>query len=141
MSGKTPILVTAFADVFFHSQDGIYFLDTLEGKLNRVADSKSDLEKMLDSEEGKDHYFLAGFIERAHRENLILNPEECYDFRLHPIVGGEMNFENIEKRSFLVALHLRGQLHEQVRHLPVGTKISGFSVVNESTKKPWWKVW
>ena len=99
LSGKTPIVVTAFADVFFQANDGIYFLDTVEGKLNKIAVSQEELESLLKSEESKDHYFLSGFIDRAISENLLLNEEECYDFKVHPIIGGKFEFENIEKRS------------------------------------------
>src|SRR5450830_925122 len=108
LAGKTPIRVTAFADVFFSAIDGIWFLDTIEGKLIRVSGSEIELDQMLETLENKDHYLLAGFIERAETENNELNGDECYDFKLHPIVGGSITYENIEKRSFLVVLHIRG---------------------------------
>ena len=83
---------------------------------------------------------LSGFVERAIREGTVLKQEECFDWKLPPIVGGSVDYSNVEKRSFLVALHLRGQLHEQTRQLPEGTKISKFVVVDEPSK-PWWKFW
>jgi len=145
LAGKEPLLVTAFADVFFKSADGIWFLDTLEGKLVRVSDTEEELQQKLSTAEGQDHYLFLPFVQRAEEEGLKLAADECYDFTLHPVIGGEVDMENIEKRSFLVALHIRGQLHEQVRHLPEGTKISGFKCESEEPMdkpvKPWWKVW
>ncbi|ATC63497.1 hypothetical protein CMV30_05745 [Nibricoccus aquaticus] len=138
---KKLILVTAFADVFFESADGIWFLDTLEGDLKHVCQSSEDLDAILSSDEGKDHYLLSGFVDRAIREGRILGEEECYDFRLHPVVGGAIDYSNIEKISAVVALHIRGQLHEQVRHLEPGTKISNFVFEPVKTPKPWWKLW
>jgi hypothetical protein len=38
-------------------------------------------------------------------------------------------------------LHIRGQLHEQVRNMIPGTKISKFTVVDEKAPQPWWKFW
>lgn len=138
---KEPVLVTAFADVFFESHEGIWFLDTLEGRIHRICDTREDLQQLLRTEQGEDHYLFAPLVHRAEAQGLTLGSGECYDFKLHPVVGGSIDFENIEKRSFLVALHLRGQLHEQVRHLPQGTRISSFEVVEDApAKKKWWKL-
>lgn len=141
IEGKQPWLVTAFADVFFDSPDGIWFLDTLEGKLKKVGETKAEVEHTLATEEGKDLYLFSGWVDRAIREGRILGNDECYDFRLHPIVGGQVDYSNVEKINLSVALHLRGQLHDQVRHMKPGTKISKFVLVDEQKVKPWWKLW
>jgi hypothetical protein len=141
LQGKNAMLVTAFADVFFSAPDAIWFLDTLEGKLRRVFGTREELERSLGTAEGQDHYLLSPFIDRAVREGLILSDSQCYDFKIHPIVGGQIVFENIERRDFKVALYLRGQLHDQVRHLKPGTKISGFKLAEEQARKPWWRLW
>jgi hypothetical protein len=141
IADRRPILITAFADVFFDSSDGVWFLDTLEGKLKRVCGTRVELESILATEEGKDLYLLSGFIDRAVRESMLLKEEECYDFRVHPVVGGAIDYSNVTTISFLVALHLRGQLHDQVRHLKPGTKISKFTFAENPTSKPWWKPW
>lgn len=43
--------------------------------------------------------------------------------------------------NFTVALNLRGQLHDQVRHMKPGTKISKFVLVHEKPTQPGWKFW
>ena len=141
VAGKQPFLVTAFADVFFKSDDGVWFLDTLEGKLKKICQTKEELDRILANEEGKDLYLLSGFVDRAVRESMVLKEDECYDFKIHPIVGGAIDYSNVRKMSFLVALHLRGQLHDQVRHMKPGTKISKFVMVEEKKPKSWWKPW
>jgi hypothetical protein len=141
IQGKQPILVSAFADVFFSSPDGIWFLDTLEGKLKNICSTRTELETILSTSEGQDLYFLSSFIDRAVREGLALSDEQCFDFKLHPIVGGAIDYPNIERTGFVVALHIRGQLHEQVRHMAPGTKISKFTLAEEKAPKPWWRPW
>ena len=145
LAGKVPVLVTAFADVFLQASDGIWFLDTYEGKLKKICETKEQLHDLLHTEKAQDLYLFAPFVQRAISEGMALTEEECYDFKLHPVVGGALEMENIEKRSFLVALHLRGQLHEQVRHLPPGTKINSFKLVEaaptHAPQKSWWKLW
>jgi len=138
---REPILVTAFADIFFSSADGIWFLDTLEGTFERTHDSREQLERALSAEEGRDHYLFGGFVDRAVESGLRLRPAECYDFKLHPKVGGAIEYENVEVRDFVVALSIRGQIHGQLRDLPDGTRISKFEIAGAPAPKPWWKRW
>ena len=138
---RKPILMTAFADVFFSGHDGIWFLDTLEGVLRFVCQSREELETIFSTQEGQDTYLLSPLVDRAIRDEKRLGARHCYDFKLHPIVGGPIEYDNIEVQEFMVVLNLRGQLHDQVRDLPVGTKISKFVLLNDKTSKPWWKFW
>ena len=129
--GKRPFLITAFADIFLEDSDGVWFLDTLEGKLKKMPQTKEELKKLLSTDEGMDLYLFSGFVDRAIREGMALVEDECYDFKINPIVGGPVNYSNVGKMSFLVALHLRGQIHDQVRHMEPGTKISKFVFADE----------
>ena len=128
IDSKQPILVTAFGDIFFSGADGIWFLDTLEGKMTKICESKDALTEILGTEDGENHYLFAGFVERAQREGMFLGNEQCYDFKINPVVGGKVEYNNIEPQNFVVAVNLAGQLHEQTRNLPDGARISGFTV-------------
>jgi hypothetical protein len=86
-------------------------------------------------------YLLAPFIDRAIHEGNSLSESQCYDFLVLPVLGGAVAYENIERQDFEVALNLRGQIHDQVRHLKPGTKISRFTITDEKANKPWWKFW
>ena len=44
------------------------------------------------------------------------------------VLGGEAAVENLEASDFVVTMHIRGQIHDQIRGLPPGTKITGFNV-------------
>jgi len=129
IEGKTPFAVTAFGDVFLESSEGIWFLDTLEGSLTIVSGTREELQEILNSEEGQDHFLMAGFVIRARNEGMNLEPGQCYDFKINPVVGGPIEFENIEIQNFVVSLNIGGQIHEQVKNLPPGTKISEFKFV------------
>lgn len=130
LQGREPILVTAFGDIFFAAKDGVWFLDTLEGTFQRVCSTRAELEELLTTTEGEDRYCLAGFVERACREGMVLRDGQCFDFTLHPVVGGKVEYANVQPRDFVVAVHIAGQLHQQVKQFPPGTKITRF-VVNE----------
>lgn len=140
IGSRKVIAVTAFADVFFQSDDGIWFLDTLRGELQHAFQTNEEFKQVLATEEGQDHYLFAAFVDRAIREEGQLDRTQCLDFKFHPSVGGPVDYSNVERSDFVVALNLRGQLHEQIRDLPPGTAISGFTFKDES-QKPWWKFW
>src|SRR6185369_16411754 len=126
IEGREPVLVTAFGDIFFAGKDGVWFLDTLEGVLQRVCSTRAELAALLATTAGEDRYCLAGFVERACREGMTLGPDQCYDFTLHPVAGGRLEYANIQPRDFVLAVHVAGQLHEQARHFPPGTRITRF---------------
>lgn len=55
--------------------------------------------------------------------------------------GGAVEFENVKTQDLLVALHIAGQIHEQVRNLPSGTKVNTVTIDTNASKsrKPWWR--
>ncbi len=122
-SGLVPFAVTAFGDVFFEGKGDIFFLDKVAGELENICDSKSDLEEILKTEEGRDHFLMFELVELANKSGLVLENDECYEFNIPPMLSGTMDLDNLGKMSFKVSLHVTGQLIGQVRDLPEGTAI------------------
>ena len=83
IESKQPILITAFGDIFFSGGDGIWFLDTLEGKLTKTCETRDALTEILGTEDGENHSLFAGFVERAQREGMLLERDQCYDFKIN----------------------------------------------------------
>jgi len=59
---------------------------------------------------------------------LVLTDQDVYSFKVPPVLGGQFDVPNIEVMHFVVTANLAGQLHQQIRELPPGTKISGFEM-------------
>lgn len=125
---KTPYAVTAMGDVFLEGEDGIWFLDRIEGKLSLAAVDRERLQQILNSEEGQDHYLWHGLVESAHADGMIPDDIECYDFKMAPILGGPTTLESLELRSFELVLNIAGQVHQQVKDLPAGTPVSQVNI-------------
>jgi hypothetical protein len=125
---KLPIAVTAFGDMFLESSEGIWFLDTLEGSFNKIASSGPELEAILKTQEGQRHFLLIGLVDRALEEGMTLDEGQCYDFKTNPILGGPIEYENMEIRDFVVSLYVSGKIHEQIKDLPPGTKIKDIEI-------------
>jgi hypothetical protein len=127
-SELNPILVSGFGDVFFEGPGGIQMLDTIEGRLNVVAADRAQLQERLNTIEGQDELLLAGLVEGATRRGLELHNGQCFDFKVAPVLGGEMSVETIEVMDFMVKLNIAGQIHRQVKDLPPGTKVGKVTI-------------
>ena len=127
-SGKEPFITTCFGDVFFESNEGVYFLDTLAGSLEKVASSKEELQEILNTEKGQDNFLMAGLALAAQESGLNIGEGECLDFKVNPVVGGSLTVENIDVMSFALSLDIAGQILKQVKDLHPGTKIDKVTI-------------
>lgn len=130
LKGKTPVLASLFGDVFLQDSRGYWFLDTIEGSLSHVAATRDELQAKLDSKEGQDQLLLGGLAMAAGRKGMGLKPDQVYDFQIPPVLGGKTDLSNITVMPFVVSMSIAGQLHDQVRKLPDGARISGIQVVD-----------
>lgn len=129
LTGMTPALANAFGDLFLQASDGSFaFLDTLGGSLERMWPDAASLQAAINTSQGQDEYLLIGLFRDAATAGLEPGPEQVLSFRVPPVIGGELAVENLEVTDFVVAVNMAGQIHEQIRDLPPGTPISGFTV-------------
>jgi hypothetical protein len=128
IASMTPAAVSLFGDLFLVSSDGYWFLDSIEGTLTRRWDDNRALNDDLATDEGQDQYLLGGLAVAMHEQGLELTADEVYDFQRPPILGGQYRVENVVKMDFVVSLNIAGQLHRQIRAMPLGTTISRFTV-------------
>jgi hypothetical protein len=128
LGGKVPLFVSPFGDVFFRADDGIWWLDTLEGALTRPWITAEELNADLATPEGQDRYLLAGLAQGAERRGVVPTASQVYGFKIPPVLGGALDVDNVEVIDFVVAVNIAGQLHDQLRDIPPGAPISGFTV-------------
>jgi hypothetical protein len=131
LSNKEPIFASSFGDVFFSAEDGVWYLDTIEGTLDRTWPDVDALREELATRDGQDHYLLGGLVFGARERGLVLGEGQVYAFELPPVLGGAIAAEKMKTLSFVVAVNLAGQLHDQVRDLPPGSRISGVTLGEE----------
>ena len=73
-------------------------------------------------------YLMIGLASEAESAGLRPGEAEVYSFRVPPALGGAVDLENVELSDFVVATHIAGQIHQQIKDLPPGTQISGVSL-------------
>ena len=123
-----PLAVSAFGDVFLYSPDGVWFLDTIEGRVTREWDHPAALEDALNTLEGQDRYLLLGLVQVATEAGLEPSDTEVLSFKVPPILGGAFEADNLEVSDLSVTLSIGGQIHRQLKELPPGARISGVSI-------------
>lgn len=128
LEGKQVVFASAFGDLFLQGADGFWFLDTVDGTLSRRWADAQSLQTEINTREVQDQYLMLGFVETADRAGLRPEPHEVLAFSVPPVLGGPMSFENVEVADFVVTLNVAGQIHEQVKDLPPGTKVAGINV-------------
>lgn len=108
-----PIQLSKFSEWFFSAPDGrIHRLELIEGTLLQVAKSRGQFEAMREDEQMRNEWFQAGLVFRCSAQGLALKPDECYGWRVHPMLGGKLEFENIQ--AFPISAY-QGQMAQLLR--------------------------
>jgi Domain of unknown function (DUF1851) len=130
LSGSHRLLaVTRMGDAFVENADGeVIFLDTLEGALKHAATNQNAFFKLLKAGELDPTWFNPNMVALLEARDHLASGQ-CYSYRIPPVLGGSLDSANVKAVSATVHFSVMGQLHEQIRHLPPGTKVSHFKIV------------
>jgi hypothetical protein len=82
----------------------------------------------LSTVDGRQRYLLSDLATAAHESGLLLEEDQVYDFRHPPVLGGELEPDNLAVMDFAVAVDIAGQIHEQVRDRPPGTTVGEIKI-------------
>lgn len=128
IAGATPLLTSQLGDVFLAREDGVYLLDVLAGTLTREWDGVDAMADALATKAGQERYLRRALVEAAFRAGKVPDETQVYDVTPPPVLGGALTVDTIHPADFVVTVNLDGQIHEQVRDLPPGSTISGFTI-------------
>ena len=119
------IMVTVWGDIFFEGNDScIYWLQTDRGNLTKVAETNERFQGLLRDENNIDNWFLPSLLEELYNSGKTLKEDEVFSFLKLPVIGGEYSLQNIVPCSMSVHFAFTGQICEQIKDLPDGTKVN-----------------
>lgn len=124
-------LLTAMGDIFFIKKsflgsEQVYLLDVTLGDSRKIAGSWDALKKRLASPDTEVLlWYKFGLLDEIHASIGQLSEGCCYSPKLLPILGGSFDVINYEQTPWHVHVSINGQIHEQIKDLPAGAKISG----------------
>jgi hypothetical protein len=122
---KAVAVMSVLGDLFLVGKDdAVYWLQTDNGDLTKVAEDLAQFEQYLNDEEKIDLWFLPLLVEKLITSGKILNENEVYSYKKLPVIGGEYSVENIDPADISVHLAFSGQICEQIKDLPDGTKVN-----------------
>ena len=137
----TPVLMTAFGDLFLRDKSGrVHFLDLMSGEFKPVANSQEAFERLCEDREQRRSWFVGFLFTEVRKLRGELVAGQCYSCKTPLSLGGQLEPDNFERADLQVHYSILGQLHEQTRHLPAGTKINTIKIGgNHEDSKP--KIW
>ena len=131
---KTPILVSAIGDLFLRDdKSNIFWLNVGEGKLNLVANGNEEFEGRLKDIDQVNEWFMIDLIEELKNSGQELNERQVYSYKKLPVLGGDYSPDNFEATDIEVHFCFAGQIHEQVKDLPPGTKIGNVNFIKSDS--------
>jgi hypothetical protein len=108
--------MTPFGDLLLVDGRGdLHFLDIIRGECKPVDDIREE-------------WFMPDLAMALQNKNVRLKRGQCYAFKTPPVLSGRIEPANVEPMDAEVYHHIVSQIHEQVRKLPPGTKITGFKL-------------
>jgi hypothetical protein len=141
LDGNVPVLSSLFGHVFLQSVEGYWYLDVFGGSLELLWPDAAALQAVLDSAEGQDEFLLGGIALATDRQGLALAANQVYDFNPPPVLGGLFDVANVVANDFVVAVNIGGQIHDQLRGRPAGTKVQQVTIdaALEPKKSKFWQ--
>lgn len=119
------VTISCLGDIFLIGHDSaVYWLQTDSGDLTKVAATLEQYQKFLANEEKIDNWFLPLLIEKLIAAGKTLKDNEVYSYKILPAIGGEYSVDNIEPTDMSVHFAFSGQICEQIKDLPDGTKVN-----------------
>ncbi len=129
ISSKNVLLITAFGDLIFSNISGqIQMLDLIEGSVIDLADDVNQFQQLFTTKKFQTEIFLSDLLITLKEQNETRGPKEVYSFKVPMILGGKAESENVVIMDLKVWIHLIGQIHEQVKDLPPGTKVNEIKI-------------
>ena len=124
-STATVWLMNRFAELVLVFEDGsVSYLETSAGALRNIARDREEFIVRIDEGDNANEWLMIPLVDRCVTAGMILGANQCYGFKTAPTLGGQYEIANVELSDISVYLALMGQIHEQIRDLPDGTRIT-----------------
>ena len=121
---RALIIVSFLGDIFFEGNDkAVYWLTTDNCNVTKVAENINAFDEMLNDENNIDKWFLPSLVQKLIEAGKVLTENQVYSYKIMPFIGGEYSIENIEPVDMSVHFAFSGQICEQIRDLPNGTRV------------------
>jgi hypothetical protein len=117
-------LVNRFGDVFTIFEDGsVHMLDVGIGAVERIADNRDHFADQIDVGDNANNWLMIPLVDQCVAAGLTLADNQCYGYKIPPLLGGQYSVENVEPTDLSVHYSLLADIFRQTKDLPDGTRI------------------
>jgi hypothetical protein len=71
---------------------------------------------------------MVSLVDACRKAGVKIGPNQCYGFKIPPMLGGSYEVENMEPTDLSVHYSLLGEICEQTKDLPRGTKVKRIEI-------------
>lgn len=124
-------LVNRFGDVFVVDDDGdgsVCRLEVGHGTFDRVAKNREDFGKLADVGTNAERWFRVSFVDHCRSSGLTLAANQCYGFKVPPMLGGIYEIGNIEPLDIAIHYFLLAQIYKKTKDVKAGATTESVSV-------------
>jgi hypothetical protein len=117
-------LVNRFGDLFVVLDDeSVHMLDVGTCVLARLANDRTNFAKMIDLGNNANNWLMIPIVDRCVAAGMVLRPDQCYGYKIPPVLGGQYTVENIAPQDLSVYYSFMSDICRQTRDLPDGAKV------------------
>jgi hypothetical protein len=117
-------LVNRFGDVFVvFEDDSVHMLDVGIGAIRRVADNRDHFSTEIDADNNANNWLMVPLVDRCVAAGLNLGDNQCYGYKIPPMLGGEYAVGNFEPTDLSVHYSFLAEIYQQTKDLPDGAQI------------------
>jgi hypothetical protein len=101
----------------------VHMLDVSTGTLTRLADNRDSFSDAVDQGDNANVWLMLSLVDQCVSKGITLAENQCYGFKLPPILGGNYSVENIEPTDLSVYYSFMADISCQAKDIPNGTKV------------------
>ncbi len=137
------VVITKMGDAFVRrlSDGAILWLNVTEGSVDQVSASLDKFQAAIAESQNIEKWFLPDIVQGQSALGVNPNLNECLSFKVPPILGGQVDADNIEVTDIAVHFSVAGQIHKHTKDLPHEAKIDRIEIGEPPQKKPFWRFW
>jgi hypothetical protein len=125
----TFVDITAMGDLIIKNDNNEYFfLDTIEAKFFIIAKDREEYQVLPQNKEFRRKYLQYYLVLNMVENNIHLSQNECYSPDIPPVLGGELDENNLKPTDIYVHFSISGQILNQTKDLEPGTKINNVQI-------------
>jgi hypothetical protein len=126
-SGLNPaeiVYINLFGNLIVKDVGGTFWRICPEGlSCRKIATDLNKFTELWRSENFQHDWKMTKMVEFAEEKLGPLQKDECYSFKLSPVVGGKYDAANLAKISLKELIAFTGDLAEQIKDVPDGGQI------------------